>query len=416
MALTVDKVRLGDATVGLRCDQGRIVALGVDVGPEPGDEVIDAAGLVLSPGLVNGHTHAAMTLFRGFGDDLPLMEWLRTRIWPAEGRLAPDDVYWGTRLACIEMLRSGTLHFFDMYWHAEAAARAVRDSGLRGTLSGVIINTGAGPESLRSQALATLDEVADVGGRVRPCLGPHAIYTVERDDLAWVAQTAAERDVPVHIHVSETRREVEDCIDAHGLRPVPYLDSLGLLGPGTLLAHGCWFEPAELATVAERGATVVTNPVSNMKLATGRAFPYLDAVDHGVAMGLGTDGAASNNGLDLFQDMKVLSLLHKHTTDDPSVLPAADVLALAAGRRSPLLGGRPVAVGEPADFLLIDADLPELGPGDLTANLVYAATGYCVDTAVVDGEVVMRGRRVPDQDEVLAECHARAARLTEVDG
>lgn len=415
MALTVTDARLDGAPVGLRCVDGSIAALGPAVAPEPGDDVFDARGMALCPGLVNGHTHAAMTLLRGVGDDLPLMEWLRTRIWPAEARLTADDVYWGTRLAAVEMLRSGTVHFVDMYWHAPAAARAVADSGMRATIAGVLIDTGSGVESRRDDALQTLDEVAAVDARVRPCLGPHAIYTVGPDDLRWVGETAADRDVPVHIHVSETRREVEDCIDAHGMRPVPYLDSLGLLGPSTVLAHGCWFEPHELALVAERGATVVTNPVSNMKLATGRAFPYLDAIDHGVALGLGTDGAASNNSLDLFQDMKVLSLLQKHVTDDPAVLPAPEVLALASGQRSAVLDGRALEVGARADFLLIDTESPELGTGDLTANLVYAATGHCVDTAVVDGHVVMRHREVPGHREILDECRARAARLVDAD-
>jgi 5-methylthioadenosine/S-adenosylhomocysteine deaminase len=415
MALTVTDARLDGAPVAVRCIDGTIAALGPDVAPEPGDELLDAAGMALCPGLVNGHTHAAMTLLRGVGDDLPLMEWLRTRIWPAEARLNADDVYWGTRLAAVEMLRSGTLHFVDMYWHAPAAARAAADVGIRATIAGVLIDTGAGVESRRDDARRTLAEVAGVDARVRPCLGPHAIYTVGPDDLRWVAETAAEHDVPVHIHLSETRREVEDCIDAHGMRPVPYLDSLGLLGPSTLLAHGCWFEPHELALVAERGATVVTNPVSNMKLATGRAFPYLDALDHGVALGLGTDGAASNNSLDLFQDMKVLSLLQKHLADDPAVLPAPEVFALASGQRSEMLGGTPVAVGARADFLLVDTDSPELVTGDLVANLVYAATGHCVDTAVVDGEVVMRHRDVADHHQILAECRARAARLVEAE-
>ena len=411
MALLVNDARLDGAPVHLRCDDGLIVDLGPDVTAQDGDEVLDAHGMALSPGLVNGHTHAAMTLFRGFGDDLPLMEWLQTRIWPAEGRLEGDDVYWGTRLAAAEMLRSGTLHFFDMYWHAADAARAARDAGIRATISGVLIDAGADVQALRADALATIEEVGSMGPLIEPCFGPHAVYTVGTDDLRWVAEQSAELGVPVHIHLSETRTEVEDCVAAHGQRPVPYLDGLGLLGPHALLAHGCWFDAAELALVAERGATVVTNPVSNMKLATGRAFPYDEAAALGVAVGLGTDGAASNNSLDLFQDMKVLALLHKHTAEDPSILPAPDVLAIATGQRSPLLGGSPLAVGERADFLLLDDHSPELGVGDHVPNLVYAATGACVDTAVVAGRVVMRGRVVDDHDEILAECRARAVRL-----
>ena len=196
------------------------------------------------------------------------------------------------------------------------------------------------------------------------------------------------------------------------MRPTELIDRCGLLGPKSVLAHGCWLEPDELALVAERGATVVTNPVSNMKLAVGRQFPYREAVAAGVSIGLGTDGAASNNSLDLFQDMKVLALAQKFANDDPSTLPASEVLAIATGQRSDLLGGRGIEVGAPADFLIVAADRPEIEPGDLAANLVYAATGAVVDTTVVAGRVLMRDREVAGADEILAEVRERVPRLT----
>ena len=173
--------------------------------------MIDADGLLLSPPMVNGHTHAAMTLFRGFGDDLPLMEWLRTKIWPAEAKLHPDDVYWGTRLACLEMIRSGTTRFFDMYWHGAEAARAVVDSGLRAAVSTVMIDQldAAKGEAMRGEVLESLDRIAEAGPRVTPSLGPHAIYTVSSESLAWLAEVAAEREIPLQIHLSETEQEVE---------------------------------------------------------------------------------------------------------------------------------------------------------------------------------------------------------------
>jgi 5-methylthioadenosine/S-adenosylhomocysteine deaminase len=415
MGLCITDARLNGDPVGLRAVDGVITALGADVVPEDGDEVVDAHGGALVPGLVNGHTHAAMTLFRSFGDDLPLMTWLETRIWPAEGRLEADDVYWGTRLACLEMIRSGTTKLVDMYWHAPDAARAVEDSGLRGVICAPLIDQGdaANLGALQADALASLDAVEAVGGRITPFLGPHAVYTVSPTSLEWIGRTVADRGVGVHIHLAETRREVEDCVNAHGLRPTDLLDRCGLLGPTSVLAHGCWLEPDELALIAERGATVVTNPVSNMKLAVGRQFPYLEAVQQGVAIGLGTDGAASNNSLDLFQDMKVLALAQKFASDDPSTLPAAEVLAIAAGQRSPLLGGRPVEIGAPADVLVVSTDRPEVAPGDLAANLVYAATGAVVDTTVVAGRVLMRDRHIDGTDEIVAEVRARVPRLTD---
>ena len=414
MALAVVGAELDGQRVGIRCDGDRIEALGPEVEPEPGDEAVEAGGMLLAPPLINGHTHAAMTLFRGFGDDLPLMEWLQTRIWPAEAKLQPEDVYWGARLATVEMIRTGTSRFVDMYWHEAEVARAAQDAGLRALVCEVLVD-GLDPdrgEELRATALESLDQLAGQGPLVEVGLGPHAIYTVSGDSLEWLAGLAAERELPVHIHLSETEGEVNDCLEAHGKRPVHYLDDLGLLGPRTILAHGVWLDEAELDLIAERGATVITNPAANMKLAVGGVFPYPAASARGIALGLGTDGTSSNNNLDMFEEMKTFALLQKHAAGDPSVAPATEALELARGRRSQLLGGTPLAAGEPADFLLLGTGHPELSAGDHDAGLVYAANGSVVDTTVVAGRVLMRGRRVEGEDEVLSEVRERAARLT----
>jgi 5-methylthioadenosine/S-adenosylhomocysteine deaminase len=414
MTLAVIDAALDGRTVALRAEGGRIAELGQRVGPRDGDEVIDAAGMQLVPGLVNGHTHAAMTLFRGYGDDMPLMEWLRKRIWPVEARLDADDVYWGARLACAEMIRTGTVRFWDMYWQPGATARAVEDAGLRATVGAPLIDGGdpGRAEELRDDAVRSLEELAGRGQRVSPALSPHAIYTVSEESLRWIAEKAAERDLPIHIHVSETEQEVSDCVAAHGARPVAYLDRVGLLGPRTLLAHGVWLDDEELDRVAERGATLVTNPVANLKLAVGGVFRYAAARERGIPVGLGTDGPGSNNSLDLFQDVKMFALLQKHEAQDPAATPAAEAWGVATGRLAPLLGasGR-LGPGEPADFLLLRADAPELTLGDLAADLVYAASGAVVDTTVVAGEALMRGGVVPGLDEVRARAIERARRL-----
>jgi 5-methylthioadenosine/S-adenosylhomocysteine deaminase len=417
MSLTITNALLDGEPVALRAAEGRIAALGPGVAPEPGDEVLDAGGRALVGGLVNGHTHAAMTLFRSFGDDLPLMEWLQTKIWPAEAKLTEDDVYWGTRLACIEMIRSGTVKFFDMYWQSVAAGRAVVDSGMRAVLTPPIFDgldaSTAAP--VRAEALAALDGLAELGPRVEPSVGPHAIYTVSRETLEWAAGVSADREIPLHIHLAETAGEVEECVAAHATTPGRYVDDVGLLGPRTLLAHGNYFTEDEYGLIAERGATIVTNPVSNLKLANGRIFPYRSAREAGVPLGLGTDGASSNNNLDLFEEMKFFALLQKHETVDASMAPAHEVLELAQGRASELLGGRPVAVGEPADVLLVSTDVVEMTPGDLDADLVYSASGNVVDTVVVAGDVVMRDRHIDGEAEVRAEVRARVPRLTAPD-
>jgi 5-methylthioadenosine/S-adenosylhomocysteine deaminase len=414
VSLTVRDAVLDGARVGLRVDDERIAALCADVEPAAGDEVLDAAGMALLPGLVNGHGHAAMTLMRGYGADLPLMQWLQDKIVPVEAKLTADDVYWGTRLACVEMIRSGTVRFWDMYWQPEAVARAVQDAGIRASVALPLVD-GLDPDksdALRADAERSLDGLADAGPRVLPTLGPHSIYLVSEKSLHWVAELASERDLPVHIHLSETEGEVHDCVAAHGIRPAPYLDRIGLLTPSTLLAHGVWLDDDELSLVGERGATIVTNPVSNLKLAVGRVFPYAKARQHGIPVGLGTDGASSNNSLDLFQDVKHLALVQKHAERDPAAMPATEAWAVATGARAPLLGqsGR-VAVGEPADFLLVRSDAPELTPGDLTADLVYAASGSVVDTTVVAGRVLMRSGEINGEAEVRAGAVASARRL-----
>jgi 5-methylthioadenosine/S-adenosylhomocysteine deaminase len=364
--------------------------------------------------MVNGHTHAAMTLFRGFGDDMPLMEWLQTKIWPAEARLQPDDVYWGTRLACLEMTRSGTTRFFDMYWHGAEAARAVVDAGLRAEISSVMIDQldATKGEGMRTEVLESLDRIGAAGRQVSPSLGPHAIYTVSSESLAWFAEVAAEREISLQIHLSETEQEVTDCLAAHGKRPAAYLDELGFLGPKTVLAHGAWLDDSELELIAERGSTVVTNPAANMKLAVGRLFPYPRAAEVGISIGLGTDGVSSNSNLDMFEEVKLFALSQKHASGDSAILPADEALAIARGRHSEPLGGTPLQPGQPADFLLLRGSDPELSAGNLDADLVFAAGGAVVDTTVVAGRVLMRDRVVPNADELVAEVRARAARLT----
>ena len=411
VTLTVLNATLDGASVGLRCEEGRIVALGSGVEARPDDETIDAGGAPLVAPLLNAHTHAAMTLFRGSGDDLPLMPWLQERVWPVEAKLDDEDVYWGTRLACAEMIRSGTTRFWDMYWHPGAVARAVEDAGLRAAVGAPLFDANGKVEALHESALSSLDELAAEHPGVTACLTPHSIYTVSEASLRWIAELAVERGVPIHIHLSETAEEVEGCIADHSVRPAPYLDRLGLLGESTVLAHGVWLDQDELALIAERGATVVANPVSNMKLAVGGVFPYPAAKANGVAVALGTDGAGSNDSLDVLADLKLFALSQKHAAVDATAIAAEDAWAIATGARAPLLGAEPLAVGAPADFLLLRGDAPELAIGDLVSNLVYAAAGAAVDTAVVGGRVLMRGGRVEGLEEIVVRATERSRRL-----
>ena len=403
--LAVTDAVLDGETVGLRCVDGRIAALGPGVTAEPGDETIDAGGALLVAPLVNGHTHAAMTLFRGYGGDLPLMRWLQEMIWPVEAKLEPEDVYWGARLACLEMIRTGTARFWDMYWHPEATSRAVRDAGLRATIGGAALRRHGKTAAMQETALANLEQLAEFGPRIdsrpRPALDLHG----QRGAAALDGGAGRRARLPVQIHLSETEQEVSDCLAEHGLRPAPYLDRLGLLGERTVLAHGVWLDRDELELIAERGCTVVTNPVANMKLAVGGVFPYPAAREAGVAVGLGTDGAGSNDSLDLFADLKVFALAQRHAAGDPTALPAEEAWQIATG------GARASRSGGPADFLLLRPDSHELSLGELASDLVYAATGSVVETTVVAGRVLMRGGEVPGGEEMVARAVERSRRL-----
>ena len=412
--LAVCGATLDGDRVGLRAEDGEIVALGPGVEPEPGDELLDGEGTAIVAGLLNGHTHAAMTLFRGYADDLPLMEWLERHIWPAEARLEPDDVYWGTRLACAEMIRTGTVGFWDMYWQPGATARAVDDAGLRVTIGPPLIDGGdpAGLPALRETAAAGLAEIEGHSDRIAPSLAPHAIYTVSPESLRWIGEESERLGIPIQIHLSETEHEVDECLRQHGVRPAVHLDRLGMLGPRTLLAHSVWLDDAERELIAERGATVVSNPNANMKLAVGAIFDLPAAQAAGLPVALGTDGAGSNNSLDMLAEAKQLALAQKHRAADPAAVTAGETLRIASGERAPLLGatGKPVAGGR-ADFLLVRLDSPELGLGSLEAGLVYAASGSIVDSTIVAGKVLMRGGLVEGEAEVVARARERAARL-----
>ncbi|HEX7280235.1 MAG TPA: amidohydrolase [Solirubrobacterales bacterium] len=411
MSLRIENALLDGERVAVRCEDGAIAAIGSAVEAQPGDETLDAGGAHLLPPLVNGHTHAAMTLFRGSGGDLPLMPWLEEKIWPVEAKLSDEDVYWGARLACAEMLLSGTTRFWDMYWHPEATARAVTDAGVRATIGAPLFDLNGSPEKLRESAHRSLEQLAGFGPRITPALAPHAIYTVSEESLRWIGELSAERDLPVQIHLSETENEVQGCIAEHGERPAFYLDRLGMLSERTVLAHGVWLDPDELALIAERGATVVTNPVANMKLAVGGVFPHPAARTAGVPVGLGTDGAGSNDSLDLLADLKTFALVQKHAAADPTAIDAAEAWAVATGAAAPRLGATRLEVGAPADFLLLRPDSPELGIGDLQADLVYAASATSVDSVVAGGEILLRDGELPGLGEVVARAAERAERL-----
>ena len=388
------------------------------------DRVINATGLHVFPSLKNGHTHVAMVLFRGYGDDMPLMDWLRTRIWPAERHLTEEDVYHGARLGILEMIRGGTTFFNEMYWHRPGIVRAVHEMGVRAVVGQTIIDIGDPSTTARQQQdLLRLIETArtEADGRVTLAAAPHAIYTVTPQLLEWVAALVREHDLLVHIHLAETQGEVDDCIRAHGCPPARLLERAGLVGPNLIAVHGQFLSADELALLGAAGATLVTNPTANLKLATGGIFPYRSARDAGVRICLGTDGAASNNNLDMLEEMKIAALVQKHREQDATVLPASEALALATTAASAAfrLGSGRIQVGEPADLMLVDFAAPATQPlHDPVSALVYAAQAAQVHTTICAGRVLMHARcvEVCDEQAVIAAAVASVRRLLRAAG
>ena len=377
--------------------------------------VIDATGLHAFPSFRNAHTHVAMVLFRGYGDDMPLMEWLRTRIWPAEAQLTEDDVYAGARLGILEMIRGGTTFFNEMYWHRPALVRAAEELGVRAMIGQTIINAG-GEELLKQQKKdlerLAVEEPVSRSGRVRLCAAPHSIYTTKPDELRWVSEIAKKYDLLVHIHLSETQGEVDDCLQQHGCRPAALLERVGLMRSNLVAAHGQFLDDDELALIGKAGASLVTNPAANLKLATGGIFPYARARSAGIRVCLGTDGAASNNSLSMIEAMKLVALLAKHREQSATVLPAAEALEMATTTPADVFGegsGR-IEVGAPADLILVDFSGPATQPlHDPVSQLVYAANASCVHTTICDGQVLMHAGvvEVCDEREVIE--HAATA-------
>lgn len=377
--------------------------------------VIDGDGALALPGLVNTHTHAAMTLMRGYADDMVLQDWLSQKIWPLEAHLSAEDICQGTRLACLEMIRSGTTAFNDMYFFMADAARAVDESGIRAVLAYGFIDL-FNEEKRENECKATEDLAAHIrrlgNPRIKAAVGPHAPYTVSAEGLRWCAEFSREEGIGIHLHLSETEGEVSDCIARHGRRPPALLDECGVLTPRTIAAHGCWLDEPECTLLGQRGVHVSHNPASNMKLATGRAMPYPQLLRSGVNVCLGTDGCASNNNLDLFEEMKTASLLQKFFWKDPTVLPAPEALLLATENGGNALGfgtGR-LVTGAPADIVLVSTHTVCNTPlHNAASNLVYSCNGGAVETTICNGKVLMLKREIPNE-AAIREQAAQAAR------
>ncbi|MDF7825693.1 amidohydrolase [Pontiellaceae bacterium B12227] len=414
MGILIKNVQLNGTVTDVLIDGNRFKTIGARI-DAPAAEVLDGAGLAIIPGFVNMHTHASMTLMRSYADDLELHDWLTNYIWPLEAKLDEEDIYHGARLACLEMIKSGTTCFNDMYWHFHGVARAVEEMGLRAMLSSVFIdfNDSERAELERQQAARLFDESKRYSDRIGFSLGPHAIYTVSEASLKWAKQFADRNGLLFHIHLSETEKEVEDCVALHGVRPVQWLAEIGLLGPNVIAAHVIHVTDDEIELLVRNQVKVVHNPVSNMKLASG-AFPYQRMKDAGVELSLGTDGCSSNNNLCMLEEMKVAALQAKLIHADPTVLPAESAFEMATckGAAALQLAAGSIAEGKLADCVLVDLNNHRLVPGyNLVDDLVYSADSSCIHTVICDGRILMQNGHVEGEAEIIAEARAYTKRF-----
>ncbi|ODS40316.1 MAG: hypothetical protein A7315_08890 [Candidatus Altiarchaeales archaeon WOR_SM1_79] len=378
---------------------------------------LDGRNKAAVPSFINAHTHAAMTLFRGYADDMPLHEWLQDKIWPTEAKLTEQDVYWGSKLACLEMVKSGTTFFNDMYWHYHGTAKAVDEMGIRAAVSAVFIDLfdeATAREQIRLNK-RLFEETKRYSSRVIFTLGPHAIYTVSEESLRWAREFADKNNLMIHIHLSETKKEVSDCVERHKKRPVEYLDDIGFFGENVIACHVIWVNDNEIRILKEHDVKIAHNPASNMKLSSG-VFQYKKLEKEGLTIALGTDGCASNNNLDMLEEMKFAALLQK-VDSAPTAMPASEAFALATlnGAKAFNLDCGEIKEGKLADLLLIDLKNIHLNPHhNLISNLVYAAHGSCVDTTICGGKILMQDKKIDGEEEIIEKAGEVALDLIEM--
>ena len=397
-------------------DGGRIAEIAPDIEASGGTEVMECGGKVAMPGFVNMHTHAGMAMMRGIGEDIAFHEWL-DRIWEVEKNIDEEYVYHATRVACLEMIKTGTTTFNDQYWYMPMAYKAASELGLRSVLSYVICDRNDPKESERQklQCQEIYEASRAWSDMATFVISVHAIYSVSEPMILWAKDFARKHCLKIHLHLSETEKEVEDCKAKHdGMSPVEYLDSLGVLGTDVMAAHALWLSDTDVEILGKRGVTCIHNVNSNLKLASGYMFRYNELRDAGANICLGTDGCGSSNNLDMLETMKTSAMIQKAWRKDSSAMPVDEIIDMVTVNPAKVLGldaGR-LEKGALADIILVDTDNYHfMSPASFEANLVYSAHSDCVDTVICGGKVLMRGRVVPGESEILADARKYLNRI-----
>ena len=416
--LTVDPENTVLPNADLAISESRIVGVGQAPDGFQPDQVLDGTDQLVLPGLVNAHTHIPMALFRNYADDLPFWPWLMERIKPAEDHLTAEHGYWGAKLGILESLQAGVTCFLDMYFHMEQVAQAVEESGIRACLSGALLDVGGvGPMFMKGVADFHDQWHGKADGRVTACYGPHSAYLCSPGFLQEVVSEAKQRGVGLHIHVSESRQEIADSLKAHGKSPVRHLADLGVLERPTAAAHCVHVDDDDRTLLAEYGVHVLHNPTSNLKLANGFA-PVPDLLERGVNVALGTDGHASNNNVNLFEELHLAALIHKGANEDAEVVPAATALRMATINGAKALGLEEeigsLEVGKKADVIVLDARKANYWPRhNPVAAVAYSAQAGDVRHVLVDGKLVVENYEVRtlNVEETLRQGEAMAQDL-----
>jgi 5-methylthioadenosine/S-adenosylhomocysteine deaminase len=419
--VTMDKERHVIQDAGVAVEHGRIVAVGASadiIRMYSAPERVDASGKLIIPGLINGHTHVPMTLFRGLADDLDLQEWLTKYIFPAEAKNVTEEfVRAGTRLGLAEMIRGGTTTYCDMYYFEDAIADETSKAGVRGVLGETVIDFPVADNKTNAEAMAYVERYVQKwkgNELIVPAVAPHAPYTVSEEHLKAIRAFSDRTGAPIVTHISETKREVDDSLQAKGASPVDYLSRIGFLNDRVIAAHMVWPSAGEIGILKKAGVGVVHNPQSNMKLASGVA-PVPKMIAEGLRVGLGTDGAASNNDLSMWEEMDTAAKLHKLISNDPKVMTAEQAFELAtiSGARALHMGKEigSIEKGKRADLVLVNRDaLNQIPLYNVYSDLVYATKASDVETVIINGRVVMRDRRLLTLDEAAIKADARRFR------
>lgn len=403
MRILIKRVILDGKEKDIFISKNKISKIGKNLNLKADEKIDGKEEKAILPGLINCHTHSAMILFRGLAEDLPLKEWLEREIWPREQKLTEDDVYWGTKLACLEMIKTGTTTFNEMYWFEEAQIEAVKEMGMRVKIGLVLLDfLPMGSKEHIQKLFSKFAKSITTNSLITFSLAPHAIYTVSKDNLIWAKNFAKKYNLILHMHLSETEKEVKDCLKKYKMRPVEFLEKIGFLGKDCVFAHSIWLNEKEIKILEKRNCNLVYNPCSNMKLVSG-IFPWPKIKKRKINVCLGTDGPASNNSLNLFQEMKMGSLLQKINSMNPTTISTKEIFQMATknGAKALKINAGEIKVGKLADLILVNLNKINLIPNhDLISNLVYSTSENSVSDLICNGKILMRDGKIEGEEKI----------------